>query len=116
MNKNPKEKTAWISVRAKPKDKERIKNLAKRCGLSVTEYMLKRALGYEPRSVLPDAFFDFYGRLCELVNTEKFSPETEEEILNFIGRLQTELLLPGRENVKCICKSCESVAESEKGV
>ena len=44
MNKNPKEKTAWISVRAKPKDKERIKNLAKRCSLSVL-YIYFTAIG-----------------------------------------------------------------------
>ena len=44
MNKNQKEKTAWISVRAKPKDKERIKNLAKRCGLSVL-YIYFTAIG-----------------------------------------------------------------------
>ena len=44
--------------------------MAKRCGLTLSEYLVKRASGYEPRAVLPDAFYDFYGELCKLSNIE----------------------------------------------
>lgn len=43
MNRNPKEKFARIKVRAKPKDKEKIKQLAAKCGLSVSKYIMQRA-------------------------------------------------------------------------
>jgi len=43
MNNNPKEKTVRIDLRLKPQEKQKIQRLAKRCGLSVSEYMLKRA-------------------------------------------------------------------------
>ena len=56
MNRNPKEKFARIDIRVKPKDKEKIKRIAKKCNLPVSEYVVQRALGYEPRTVLPDAF------------------------------------------------------------
>lgn len=57
MNKNQKEKTVQILIRANPKDKEKIKSMAKKCNLSVKEYMLQRALGYEPKALLPESFY-----------------------------------------------------------
>ena len=99
MNRNPKEKYARIDIRAKPKDKEKIQKLAGKCNLSVSEYMVKRALGYEPRAVPPDAFFEFYDRLCQLTNRE-LSPEIESELLTLIDEIHSELLLPGREDVR----------------
>ena len=95
MNRNPKEKFARIEIRARPQEKQRIQSIAKRCGLSVSEYMVKRALGYEPRAVLPDAFYDFYGMLCQLANSD-ISPETESKLLSLIDEIHSELLLPGR--------------------
>ena len=45
MNRNPKEKFARLEIRVKPKDKEKIKRLAEKCNLSVSEYVVQRALG-----------------------------------------------------------------------
>ena len=98
LNRNEKEKTARIEIRVRPKDKNRIEKLAERCGLSVSEYMVKRALGYEPRAVQPNAFFEFYQELCKLADWA-LSPETEEKLLDIIKRIQLELLLPGKEAV-----------------
>lgn len=100
MNRNPKEKTAQILIRAKPKDKDKIKKLADKCNLSVSEYMVQRALGYEPRTVLPDVFFDFYGKLCELCNTAKITPETESKLISLIDEIHSELLLPRKEDMR----------------
>ena len=57
MNRNPKEKFARIDIRVNQKDKDKIKQLAGKCNLSISEYLVQRALGYEPRTVLPDVFF-----------------------------------------------------------
>ena len=95
MNRNPKENLARIEIRVRPQEKQRIQSIAKRCGLSVSEYMVKRALGQEPRAVLPDAFYDFYGELCKLANSEHL-PETESKLLSLIDEIHSELLLPGR--------------------
>ena len=99
MNKNPKEKTVQILIRAKPKDKEKIKRIATKCNLSVSEYMLQRALWYEPRTFLPDVFYELYSKLCDICNSNKLSSsKTEKALLDLIDRMHSELLLPGKEN------------------
>jgi hypothetical protein len=99
MNRSPKEKSAQILIRAKPKDKDKIKRLAMSFNLPVSEYMVQRALGYEPRMVQPDAFYDLYGKLCEVCNTVGvLSPETENSLLELIERIHSELLLPKKED------------------
>ena len=101
MNKTPKEKSAQILIRAKPKQKEKIKCLAAKCNLPVSEYMLQRALGYEPRALHPDAFYDLYGKLCELCNVDDLLlPTTQTALLKLIDRIHSELLLPRKENLK----------------
>ena len=98
MNKNQKEKTVQILIRTKPKDKEKIKSIAVKCKLSVSEYMLQRALGYEPRTIPPDAFYDLYSKLCDICNADELSsPETEKALLDLIDRMHSELLLPRKD-------------------
>ncbi len=99
MNRNPKEKFARIDIRVKPKEKEKIKRIAEKCNSSISEYVVQRALGYEPRTVLPDAFFDFYNKLCELCNTATFTPETETQLLTLIDEIHSKLLLPRKEDI-----------------
>ena len=107
MNRNPKEKNVQILIRTKPKDKDKIKKLADKCNLSVSEYMVQRALGYKPRMVLPDVFFDLYGKLCELCNTAEITTETETELISLIDEIHSELLLPEKETVKQIKNGIE---------
>lgn len=107
MNRNPKEKLARIEIRVKPKDKEKIKRIAEKCNLSLSEYIVQRALGYEPITVLPDVFFDFYNKLCELCNTAGFTPETENKLLALIDEIHSELLFPQKETVKQIKNGIE---------
>ena len=107
MNRNPKEKLARIEIRVKPKDKEKIKQLAEKYNLSVSEYVVQRALGYAPRTVQPEAFFHFYTKLCELCNTTEITPETENKLLALIDEIHSELLLPEKETVKQIKNGIE---------
>lgn len=102
MNRNPKEKFARIEIRIKPKDKEKIKRIAEKCNLSVSEYVVQRALGYAPQTVQPDAFFNFYNKLCELCNTTEITPETESKLLALIDEIHSDLLLPEKETIKQI--------------
>lgn len=51
------EKDMRIAVRVTAKEKEKIQTKARKCGLSTAEYVKQRALGYEPRTVPPDALF-----------------------------------------------------------
>ena len=58
-----KEKKNSIYVRVTEKEKVRIENKAKKCGLSVSEYLRKRALGYSPKALLPETFYEFTEKL-----------------------------------------------------
>ncbi len=99
MNQNSKDKCARLDIRLRPNDKEKIKRIAEKCNLSVSEYVVQRALGYEPKMVLPNVFFDFYNKLCELCNTAGFTPETENKLLMLIDEIHSELLLPRKEDM-----------------
>lgn len=107
MNRNPKEKFARIEIRVKPKDKEKIKKIADKCNLSVSEYVMQRALGYAPQTVQPDAFFDFYNKLCELCNSSEITPEAENKLLALIDEIHSELLLPEKETITQIKNGIE---------
>ena len=55
-----------LFIRVSEKEKTIIERNAKKCGLSVSEYLRQRALGYMPRAVLPEVFFSFNDKLDEL--------------------------------------------------
>ena len=57
------DKNARIELRVTQSEKNKIAKLAENCGLSQSEYVRQRTLGYAPRTVLPDVFFD-RGRCC----------------------------------------------------
>lgn len=96
MNTTPKAKTQRIEIKLTPENKKKVERYASKCGLSTSEYVTKRALGFAPRTVLPDAFFNFYGKLCEICNKE-MTPETEAKLLTLIDEIHSEILSPKKE-------------------
>lgn len=99
MDNNTKEKIARIEIRIKPQAKERIEKLAAKCGLSVSEYITQRALGYEPKAVPPDALFILLEKIGELEDKAK-SDETDMEILKILNEITSVLLFPGKEKMR----------------
>lgn len=88
-------KDVRIVVRVTAKEKEKIQAKARKCGLSVTEYVKQRALGYEPRAVPPDALFACLEKLGELADKAS-SPELDKEICTVLKQITAEFLLPGK--------------------
>lgn len=86
-----------IVARVTKKEKERITALAKRCGLSTTEYLRQRALGYEPNPVPPDALFRFCERL-DILAEKPFSDEVNTAALSLLKDISAELITPRKEN------------------
>lgn len=87
-----------LFIRVSEKEKAPIERNAEKCGLSVSEYLRQRALGYMPRAVLPDIFFSFSDKLNALcIACEgKISADTEEKIIALIDGITEELILPKR--------------------
>ena len=88
-------KDVRIAVRVTVKEKDKIQSKARKCGLSTTEYVKQRALGYEPRAVPPDALFACLERLGELADRAG-SPELDEDIHAVLKQIAAEFLLPGK--------------------
>ena len=93
------EKTEVINTRVSEKEKQTIEQYATACGLTRSEYLRKRALGYEPRPILGDSFFPFYSKLCDLCN-QSLSAETEKALLELIADIRRELMLPQKQTKK----------------
>ena len=77
------------------KEKLRIENKAKKCGLSVSEYLRKRALGYSPKTLLPEIFYEFtekIGVLYEALGTLN-STELQAEVLKLLDEIYAKLLV-----------------------
>lgn len=77
------------------KRKEKIQSKARTCGLSTTEYVKQRALGYEPRSIPPDTLFLCFEKLGELADKAS-SPELDKEIGDVLKAITATFLLPGK--------------------
>ncbi len=58
-----KERKLQLKFRVTEKEKIRIQSKAKKCGLSVSEYLRKRALGYSPKALMPETFYEFTEKL-----------------------------------------------------
>ena len=86
-------------IRISEKEKNLIERNAEKCGLSVSEYLRQRALGYMPKAVLPEVFFSFSDKLDELcIACEgKITQNTEDRIIALIDEITAELILPQRE-------------------
>ena len=98
IRKEKQDRTERLYLRVSPKEKQKIDDLAKSCGLSTAEYLRRRALGFTPPPAIPDAFFFFNEKLCELLNWE-LSPETEVAALQLFDEMHA-LLSGGRKQTK----------------
>ena len=78
-----KEKNSRLELRLSAKEKEQLEQIARKCGLPVSEYLRKRGLGYEPGPLLDERFYAMYSKLCEISNLP-LQPETEAALLRFL--------------------------------
>ena len=110
-------KNARIELRVTQSEKKKIARLAESCGLSQSEYVRQRTLGYAPRTVQPDVFFDFYQTLCRLCDevADKVSPETERKLLEVVDEIQQRQLLPEKSTMAQIRKEMMTWQQQASG-
>lgn len=92
MNENKK----LINIRVTAKEKQRLESLAEKCGLSLSEYLRQRGLGYQPGPVLDDRFYDMYTKLCHISNLP-LTKETEAMLSAIFADLQKNLFQPRKQ-------------------
>ena len=59
-------RSVGINVRVSVTEKRKMTLMAKRCGLSLSEYLRQRAMGYEPSNQPPKEVFELLNRLDEI--------------------------------------------------
>ena len=62
-------RSVGINVRVSVTEKRKMTLMAKRCGLSLSEYLRQRALGYEPGGQPSTEVFDVLDRLDEIAES-----------------------------------------------
>ena len=59
-------RSVGINIRVTVTEKKKVTMLARKCSLSLSEYLRQRALGYEPGGQPPKEVFDVLDRLDEI--------------------------------------------------
>ena len=85
-------RTVGINIRVTVTEKKKVTMLAKKCGLSLSEYLRQRALGYEPGGHPPKEVFNVLDKLDEIA--ENCSAREEAAINAQTDRLR-DLLIGG---------------------
>ena len=85
-------RSVGINVRVSVTEKRKMTLMAKRCGLSLSEYLRQRALGYEPGGHPPKEVFDVLDKLDEIA--ERCSARDETDIIAQADRMR-DLLIGG---------------------
>ncbi len=103
-----------INIRVTGKEKAQLDKLAQKCGLSLSEYLRKRGLGYEPGPLLNDRFYEVYSKLCEISNLP-FNTETEAVLTALLNDLQKNLFLPRKQVQKEIVEEVRLSLQQDFG-
>ena len=69
-------RTVGINIRVTVTEKKKVTMLAKKCGLSLSEYLRQRALDYEPGGQPPKEVFTVLDKIDELAESESSSPHS----------------------------------------
>ena len=86
------ERTNSIYTRVTPQEKQRIASSARRCGLSISEYIRQRCLGYTPREIPPDVYYDLCAKLDEARNGRN-----NAAVLSVLDELRENVIQLGRD-------------------
>ncbi|WP_455191987.1 plasmid mobilization protein [Gemmiger sp.] len=83
-------RTVGINIRVTVTEKKKVTMLARKCGLSLSEYLRQRALGYEPGGHPPMEVFDVLDKLDEIA--EQCSAQTGAAIYAQTDRMRDLLI------------------------
>lgn len=83
-----KERNGRLDIRLSASEKTAVQRKAKACGLSISEYVRKRALGYEPRAAPSDELLSFTSALIELTNKNEASAVVEKTALELLADIR----------------------------
>ena len=83
-------KEVEICFKCKQKQREQIRKNARDCRLKQGEFILQRALGFEPKALNLGAYLNLYKKLCEITNRD-MSAEAETKLLDVLDQIYNRL-------------------------
>lgn len=86
-------RSVGINIRVTVTEKKKVTMLARKCGLSLSEYLRQRALGYEPGGHPPKEVFDVLDKLDEIAEN---CSAREEAAINAQTDRMRDLLIGSR--------------------
>ena len=86
------ERSNSIYTRVTPQEKQKITDKARKCGLTLSEYIRQRCLGYAPREVPPNIYYDLCAKLDEARNSGN-----DADVLDVLDKLRETVIQPGRD-------------------
>ena len=86
------ERSNSIYTRVTPQEKQKITDKARKCGLTLSEYIRQRCLGYAPREVPPNVYYDLCAKLDEARNSGN-----DAAVLDVLDKLRETVIQPGRD-------------------
>ncbi len=86
------ERSNSIYTRVTPQEKQKITDKARKCGLTLSEYIRQRCLGYAPREVPPNIYYDLCAKLDEARNSGN-----DAAVLDVLDKLRETVIQPGRD-------------------
>ncbi len=89
-------KNCRVELRLSAKEKAKMEDIAQKCGLSLSEYLCKRGLGFAPGPFLDDRFFEAYIKLCQISNLP-LKPETEAALTAIFQEMEKNLFVPCKQ-------------------
>ena len=89
-------RTKSIYTRVTPQEKQHIQVRARTCGLSVSEYLRQRALGYAPRAIPPEDLHLLRTEL-QLLRKAGRAPDADRAIQGVLNEIRDTFILPGRD-------------------
>ena len=90
------DKTKSIYTRVTPQEKNHIQVKARQCGLSVSEYLRQRALGYAPRAIPSEELHALRRELFDF-RRSGISGHADEDVQKLLDEMRDALILPGRD-------------------
>lgn len=99
-----------MEFRVNEKEKEKIDRAIVKSGLKQSEYLRQRALGYEPKAALPDAFFTCCEQL-DRVTRQPFSKDVNEAALAVLSEMKD--ILTGKVVIPAEKENIETAIEPE---
>ena len=90
-------RTKSIYTRVTPQEKQHIQVRARTCGLSVSEYLRQRALGFAPRAIPPEDLHLLRTEIQRLRKVDR-SPDADRAIQGVLNEIRDTFILPGRDS------------------